>query len=189
MGWEKAVTVLAENWAVIWNSLPLILILVGLVAWVAFRLGQAYNDRELRNERGLRALAEKGEAIAKDSVKALEKKLAEVTPRPEKSAPPADVVAVVTGEPVIRQAFEELVSTRGLHLPADPRPDRFVQFGNFLVNKQEIERMAAARYFVDRGLIALYTPDATGTGVTVTASTTAVSTYATLPKASPEEKA
>ena len=181
MDWKWAVTTLAGNWAVILGSLPLFLILIGLLVWVTIRITQAFGARELRVQKGLRELAEKQEAIAKASTQALEKKLAEITPKPEKPAPPPDVVAVVSGQPVLRQAFEELNSTKGLHLSFDPRKDGRLQF-YVSVDEQELERMAAARYFMDRGLVGFYKPDAMGTGVSITASTTAAEAYQVVSK-------
>jgi hypothetical protein len=184
MDWGLFVKTLAENWAVIQESSPLIFILAGLIAWAAFRFGQADNAKELRVERALRALAEKGEKIVKDAAAELKKKRATQS---QESATPLDVYSMVA-RPELRPAFEELTSTKGLHLSVDPR-EKTPNVGLYVnLTESEIERMAAARYFLDRGLVGVVKPDLAGNGVTVTASVTATGVYETLPKLPDGEK-
>lgn len=163
------------------SSAPLFFLLIGLVIWVTVRATQAFNNKELTIQKGLRELAEKQEGIAKATVQELEKKLSDVTPKSDKPVPPPDLVAIVMARPAIRQAFDELTSTQGFHLPVDPR-EKNVQVGPYLLNQQEIERMAAGRYFVDRGLVGVVRPDQTGTGVTVIGSSAAVAAYVEISK-------
>jgi len=186
MDWKSLVGFLAENWVVIWTSLPTFLVILGLAVWLTYlvthKVTKALYAQGVKNAQGLQALAEKERDIVKTAREELEKKLAEKTPPPSKQTAPPDVIGVVTSQAAIKEAFTELNSPKGLHLPVDPRAERYGDVRIYLVDQRELERMAAARYFLDRGLVNFVKPDAMGTGVTVTASSTAAAAFAVVSK-------
>ena len=192
--WKAFFGMLGENWAVIMGSLPLFLTILATGMFVTYlithRLTKAFYAQEVKTAKEvttaaekLRDLAKEREDIAKTALSELEKKFAERNP-PQRDAPPPDVLPVIKAKPAVREAFEQLNSTQGLHLPFDPRetgePQLYVS-----ITTRQLQDMAAAGYFADRGLIGVYKPDTMGTGVTITASSSAAEAFTIVNKWQP----
>jgi hypothetical protein len=167
---------LADNWTVLWSTMPLLLFIVIAVVGLTWWAAKAFYAQAVSNAKGLQEVAERELAMANRTIKEFEGS----QPKDDPTRPRVELIPVIESSAGAQEAFLEL-NTKGLHFTFDPRKNKFRAFAE----AKELERAAVAKWLNARGLIETWTPDKDGEGVTATPSLTAVSTYAAVTKKKP----